>query len=128
MSSLALRIVIVAVSGAIGALSRWGVATASHAWLGRGWPIGTLIVNIVGCFVFGVAYESMRHTHAADSAWRLLWLTGFCGAFTTFSTFAFDLVELHTTRGIVWAAVNVALHLVLGLAAVVGGAMIGRSW
>jgi fluoride exporter len=70
----------------------------------------------------------MRHTHAADSPWRSLWLTGFCGAFTTFSTFAFDVVELHTTRGLTWAALNIALHLGLGIGAVVVGMALGRAW
>lgn len=128
MSEFALRITIVAVSGAIGALARWGVSIGSHALLGRGWPIGTLVVNVVGCFVFGLADAMIQRNHPADSAWRLLWLTGFCGAFTTFSTFAFDLVELHTTRGMIAAVANAGLHLALGLAAVVVGAILGRSW
>ena len=128
MNDLAWRVTIVAVSGAIGALARWGVQLAAHAWLGRGWPIGTLFVNVAGCFVFGVADALIQRNHPPDSAWRLLWLTGFCGAFTTFSTFSFDLVELHTTRGMIWAVLNAALHLGLGLAAVVGGAALGRTW
>ncbi len=129
MNSLTLRIVVVAVSGAFGALTRWGVSHVAIAWFGlTWWPVGTLTVNVLGCFVFGAAYEWMRHTHAADSPWRALWLTGFCGAFTTFSTFAFDVVELHTTRGLAWAALNVALHLALGIGALVVGMVLGRAW
>lgn len=128
MTSISLRIAIVAVSGAVGALARWGTSVGAHAWLGKAWPFGTLIVNVVGCFVFGFADAIIQRNHPPHSEWRLLWLTGFCGAFTTFSTFAFDLVELHTTRGIIWAAANAGLHLTLGLTAVVVGAILGRGW
>ena len=128
MTSLALRIAIVAVSGAVGAVARWSVSVGAQSLLGKSWPIGTLIVNVVGCFVFGLAEAFIQRNYPVDNAWRLVWLTGFCGAFTTFSTFAFDLVELQTTRGLVWAAANAGLHLTLGLAAVVLGTIIGRSW
>jgi CrcB protein len=126
-ASIWFRILLVAGAGAVGALARWGTAKAAHAWLGSA-SIGTLVVNVVGCFVFGLAYELMRHAHAPDGNWRLLWLTGFCGAYTTFSTFAFDVFELHVERGLVWAAANVGLHLVLGLAALVAGIALARLY
>jgi fluoride exporter len=120
------RILLVAAAGAVGAVARWGTAKAAYAWLGSAWPIGTLLVNVVGCFVFGLAYELMRHAHGPESTWRLVWLTGFCGAYTTFSTFAFDVFELHIERGLIWAAANVGLHLVLGLVALVVGIALAR--
>jgi fluoride exporter len=120
------RLILVAAAGAVGAVARWGTAKAAHAWLGSAWPIGTLVVNVVGCFVFGLAYELMRHAHGPESTWRLVWLTGFCGAYTTFSTLAFDVFELHVERGLIWAAANVGLHLVLGLAALVAGIALAR--
>lgn len=126
--SFAWRIVIVAAAGAIGALARWGTSVASQQLLGRAWPVGTLVVNIVGCFVFGWVFEVLRHAPSPDDARRLFWLTGFCGAYTTFSTFAFDLVELHAQRGLGFAALNVVLHLGFGLAAVVAGLAVGRLW
>jgi CrcB protein len=125
-SALWLRIVVVAVAGAIGALARWGTSVGAHALLGRAWPVGTLVVNVVGCFVFGLAFESMRDEEAAHAMRRLIWLTGFCGAFTTFSTFAFDLVELNSQRGAAFALLNIGLHVGLGLAAVVAGQVVWR--
>ncbi|MGC3967421.1 MAG: fluoride efflux transporter CrcB [Pirellulales bacterium] len=121
-----LQIAIVAGAGAVGAVARWGTSTLVQSWLGRGWPYGTLVVNVVGCFIFGAAFEATRHTAADHPETRLLWLTGFCGAFTTFSTFAFDTVELHATNGLAHVALNVALHLVLGVAALLAGAALGR--
>lgn len=126
MNPIALRIVVVAAAGAIGALARWGTSVGSQALLGRAWPVGTLVVNVVGCLVFGYVFESMRDEEAAHEMRRLIWLTGFCGAFTTFSTFAFDVVELQTQRGILYAALNVALHLGFGIAAVVAGQALCR--
>jgi fluoride exporter len=126
--SLWFRILLVAAAGAVGAVARWGTAKAAHAWLGSAWPIGTLVVNVVGCFVFGLAYELMRHAHSPDSTWRLVWLTGFCGAYTTFSTFAFDVFELHVDRGLAYAAANVGLHLALGLVALVAGIALARLY
>lgn len=128
MHSLAIRILIVAAAGAIGALARWGTSVASQHLLGRAWPVGTLVVNVVGCFVFGWVFELLRHAPTGDDVRRLFWLTGFCGAYTTFSTFAFDLVELHAQRGPTFAALNVVLHLGLGLIAVVAGLAVGRLW
>jgi CrcB protein len=128
-STLLFRIVLVAVAGAIGALARWGTSVASQALLGRAWPVGTLVVNVVGCFVFGWVFEELRHDPSpSHDVRRLFWLTGFCGAYTTFSTFAFDLVELQASRGLGLAALNMALHLGLGLVAIVAGLAVGRLW
>lgn len=126
MSPLAFRLAIVAVSGAIGALARWSTSKAAHALLGEAWPIGTLVVNVVGCFVFGFVFEDLRHAPPADDVRRLFWLTGFCGAYTTFSTFVFDVVELEASRGLGFAALNVGLHLGLGLLALLTGLATAR--
>ncbi len=121
--SLLFRIVCVALAGAV---SRWGVSRFSNMALGANWPYGTLVVNLIGCFLFGLVFESYRDRVAEDSHLRLLLLTGFAGAFTTYSTFAFDTYELAVYRHIVLAALNVGLHIVLGLAAVVLGISVGR--
>jgi CrcB protein len=131
--TLWLRILLVAGAGAVGAVARWGTAKLAQTWLaqtrfGPAWPIGTLVVNVVGCFVFGLAYELMRHAHGPDSNWRLIWLTGFCGAYTTFSTFAFDVFDLQVERGLFSAAGNIGLHLILGLAALVAGMGLARLY
>ncbi|MBA4015686.1 MAG: chromosome condensation protein CrcB [Pirellula sp.] len=122
----AVHIAIVAGAGAVGALARWGTSILVQNLLGKSWPFGTLIVNVLGCLVFGTAYEMTRHHFVEHPETRLLWLTGFCGAFTTFSTFTFDLYELHTGSGLAQAALACALHLVLGLVALVGGLALGR--
>lgn len=128
MDSPAIRIAVVALAGAVGAIARWGTSKAAQALLGQAWPYGTIVVNVVGCFVFGLVIEMLRHAPSAEDTRRLFWLTGFCGAYTTFSTFAFDVVELETSRGLTYAALNVGLHLVLGFAALLVGMALGRAF
>jgi CrcB protein len=118
--SLWFRVLLVAGAGAIGSVARWGVSHATQALTGTKYPSGTLVVNVLGCFLFGVVVELLRH-RIGDDHLRLLILTGFCGAFTTFSTFAYDTYRLQTDHGLAWSAANVVLHLALGL----GGLLLG---
>jgi CrcB protein len=113
-------------AGAAGALARWGLSRFVQRVAGTAWPYGTLAVNVLGCFFFGLVIAAFRDRVPADSPWRLLLLTGFAGAFTTYSTFAFESWELASDRHLLGAAVNVALHLGLGLAAVGLGLISGR--
>lgn len=117
-----LKVLVVASAGALGALSRWGLSHATQSLLGKHWPYGTLLVNVIGCFIFGLAFEAFaRNRLPDDSPWRLLILTGFCGAFTTYSTFAFETYRLAFDRRLAAAAANLVLHVALGLFAVVLG-------
>jgi CrcB protein len=129
LESLWLRVACVAVAGALGALARWGTGYAVASTLGKQWPFGTLVVNALGCAFFGIVMGYLKPERAHEPAFeltRLLLLTGFCGAYTTYSTFAFDVVELHATRG-AWAALgNIAAQLAIGLAAVALGVAAGR--
>lgn len=121
-----LRVTCVAVAGAAGAVARWGVSRLTHRILGTAWPYGTLAVNVLGCFFFGLVFAAFQDRIAPDSPWRLLLLTGFAGAFTTYSTFAFESWDLAARGHPLWAAANVALHLTLGFAAVGLGLAAGR--
>lgn len=124
--TIAVRLLIVAAAGAAGAVARWGTSKGVHALCGDRWPVGTIVVNVVGCFVFGFVATLLRHQPSGESPARLLWLTGFCGAYTTFSTFAFDVVELQATRGMTAAAANVGLHLAIGIGALLLGVAVAR--
>ena len=80
--------VLVAVGGALGAMSRFAVGRSASAF-GSGIPLGTLLVNVVGCLLAGlfIQWVSMR---APDTTLRPLVQVGFFGAFTTFSAFSVD--------------------------------------
>ena len=105
--------VLVALGAAIGAPSRWLVDRSVRSRWPSDFPWGTLTVNLGGSFVLGVVLGAAGHV-AAGADVALLLGTGFCGAFTTFSTFAFEtlrLIEEHERR---YAVVNVAVSLLLG--------------
>src|SRR5262245_11105364 len=103
----------VALAGAAGAVARWGTAHFVDAVAGKTWPWGTFVVNVLGCFVFGFGYQIFDlRAVPPNSPQRLLLLTGFLGAYTTFSTFAFDTYDINSRAGMVWAFANVASQVV----------------
>jgi CrcB protein len=118
------RILVVAAAGAVGALARWGTSAAVVAITGRPvpWNFGTLSVNVLGCFVLGTIAAAVE----PRSATGLAIVTGFLGAYTTFSAFAFDTHLLIVERGLLAATLNVTLHVGLGLIALVLGIALGR--
>lgn len=113
----------VGAGGAVGAISRYAVGVLCRGWT-EGFPTGTLLVNLAGCFVIGVLGELLVKDSSAH--WRLLLLTGFCGGFTTFSTFTAELVN-HMQEGN-WrsALLYAALSFFGGLGVFVLGLRLGR--
>jgi fluoride exporter len=115
-------------AGAVaGALARFAITHFSSQITGhQGFPYGTLVVNVLGCFVVGWALTwSADHSH---DRWRLLVATGFCGAFTTFSAFAYESMGYWKEGRIALFAANLALNNVLSLGAVVAGVFVrGRA-
>lgn len=119
-----LRFLLVGAAGSLGAMSRYGVDLAVHRLVGREWPWGTLVVNLLGCFALGLLMELALGQHLSRQA-ALFWTTGFLGAFTTFSTFSFQTVQL-LERGSYWgAALNVVVSVGLGLVAAALGMRLG---
>jgi CrcB protein len=115
-----LHLLSVALGGAFGAVSRFVIAHALGQRLAMGIPWGTLVANVVGCFLLGALYEAGRWAPLNPNVRGLL-SVGFVGALTTFSTFTLETINL--MRGGKWALVtaNVAASLVLGFAACVAG-------
>lgn len=120
----------VAAAGALGALSRWALTAAVDRHLPAGFPHGTLVVNVVGCLLLGWAATLLLQRLPASATVRAAIATGFLGAFTTYSTFAFDSVVLWRAGEHLRAVLNVSLSLGLGFAAVALGIWLaghGRS-
>ncbi len=110
----------VALGGAIGAVARHGITLAMAArGGGGGWP-GTLAVNLLGCFLIGVAWRFLDQP-AFPPALRALLISGLLGAFTTFSAFGLDAISLLETRRPGLAAVYLLVSVGGGLLLVVLG-------
>lgn len=83
----------IALGGSLGAMSRYWVSTTSSAWLGSGFPYGTMIVNISGSFAMGFLVILLTEKIVMPEAVRLALIVGFLGSYTTFSTFALDSMQ-----------------------------------
>jgi CrcB protein len=121
------QLIVIAFGGAFGAVMRFLVSTGLYQWLGRGFPYGTLLVNIVGSFLIGLLSETLilqRVTIALD--YRSAILVGFIGAFTTFSTFSLETFYLLEQGQIGKAGLNIAISVSSCLAAVWLGLLCGR--
>ena len=105
---------LLAIAGATGTLARYGVSGIVQRFFGEGFPWGTLTVNVVGCFLFAFVWGLAEERMIISGQTRIIVLTGFMGAFTTFSTFAFETTEL--LRNEWWLAIcNLAANNVLGV-------------
>lgn len=116
----------IALGGSIGALVRFWVANGVYAWLGRGFPVGTLFVNVTGSFLMGLLTELMLQRFPMAAEYRAAVLVGFLGAYTTFSTFAIESFYL-IEEGSYWkAGMNMFLSVTLCVVAVWAGLIVGR--
>jgi CrcB protein len=106
---------VVAIGATLGAWLRWGLAAALNPRIPY-WPLGTLVANLVGGFLVGVALAWLELRHDLPREWRLLIVTGFLGALTTFSTFSAEVVALLMRGHLVHAGGLAMLHLAGSLA------------
>ena len=117
----------IALGGALGSIARYMVGTSVSDRLGIRFPFGTLLINISACLIIGFTLEFLnRHTNF-NPAVRYLIPIGFIGAYSTFSTFEWEIFS-NLNSGAFWVAVvYVAASLVFGLVAVALGAALGRA-
>ena len=104
-------ILAISVGAVVGALLRWQLGTRLNAIFPT-IPPGTLVANLIGAYVIGLAIAFFASFSALAPEWRLLVITGFCGGLTTFSTFSAELMTLLQQGRISWALGIVATHVV----------------
>ncbi|MDF1826491.1 MAG: fluoride efflux transporter CrcB [Verrucomicrobiales bacterium] len=113
--------------GSLGALSRWGLHYWIDSRLSQGtFPWGILIVNVVGCFLFGWLFALFENKAWFSDAIQLAVFTGFLGSFTTFSTFSWNTLELLRNGHAALAVGNVTASIVFGLLAVWAGFLLAK--
>ena len=100
----------VGVGAVLGAWARWGLSVALNTVVPT-LPLGTLLANLIGGFLIGIAVESVLQLQLVSLEWRLFIITGFLGALTTFSTFSIEAVELLSQQRYGWAMLHVSSHL-----------------
>ena len=111
------------VGGFVGTCLRYLTGRLCHLWALGGFPLGTFVVNVVGCFVIGALLGLAERNNFITPTMNVLLVTGFCGGFTTFSSFADDIFLLMQQRNWTIFAIYTSLSIILGVFFV----WIGRS-
>lgn len=120
------KIVWIGVAGALGALARYELGGLVQKISGAAFPWSTLAVNVLGCLAFGLIWSLAEGRGLISPDLRTILLTGFMGAFTTFSTFAFETDGFFRAGQYGLGFANIGLQLVIGLVAMAAGQALGR--
>jgi CrcB protein len=118
---------VVFVGGGLGSMLRHGVNVSAARLFGTGFPFGTLVANITGCFVMGLIAGYLAFRGDASQTWRLFLMTGVLGGYTTFSAFSLDALLLYERGQAGLAALYVVASVGLALLGVVAGMGLVRS-
>lgn len=122
-----MQIVAIAAGGALGALLRFWMSNGIYGLMGRSFPYGTLAVNVLGSLLMGFLYVMLIDKLPLGPQWRAALLIGLLGAFTTFSTFSMETLNLVEGGEMLKALLNVLLSVSLCLMATWFGVLAGRS-
>lgn len=120
--------ILTAIGGAIGATLRYGLGRWVQDALDRPWfPYNTLVINVIGCLVFGLVMGMLDGGRNITPEQRTFVLVGICGGFTTFSTFGYETFALLRDGQLIPALANVGLQVAAGLVAVWLGGVLARA-
>ena len=111
-----MSIISIAIGGAAGSLCRYGMSNGIYLLLGRSFPYGTLAVNILGSFIMGSVYILMIERASISEELRAGITIGLLGAFTTFSTFSIETINLIESGEILKAGLNILFSVTLCIA------------
>jgi len=121
------QLIAIAAGGAAGALFRFWVSTGVYNLSGRSFPFGTLAVNVLGSLVMGFLYVLLLDRMSVAPELRAALLVGFLGAFTTFSTFSIETLNLIEQADCFKAGLNMLLSVTACVAACWFGVLLGRQ-
>jgi CrcB protein len=118
--------ILVGIGGLIGSVLRYAAAIFFARFSSSSFPFGTLVVNVSGCLIIGFLFSLSERGNVISPEWRILLTTGFCGGFTTFSTFSYESIRLIQDGEILFLSLNVAASVILGFAATYIGIVLGK--
>jgi fluoride exporter len=121
------NVVAVASGGALGSLARYGLSISIARIAGASFPWGTLLINVTASFVLGALAELFALRWDASPEVRLLLVVGFCGGYSTFSTYSLELLTLLNRGALAQAIVYAAGSVVLSLAALIAALRVVRA-
>lgn len=113
-------LLVIAIGASLGAWLRWLLGLKLNA-LFPTIPPGTVVANMIGGYIIGLAIAFLAASPTLSPEWRLLIITGFCGGLTTFSTFSAETVALIQEGRLLWALGSISLHVVGSLVMTAAG-------
>jgi len=116
-----LRLLLIAVFGAVGTLARYGLQGLVQIRMGSTFPFGTLLVNLTGCFLLGLIGQVTLNRMIVPAEWRVAIAVGFFGGYTTFSSFGWETAKMLESGEWLRATTYVATSVIFGLLLSVAG-------
>tara|TARA_B100001142_G_scaffold328222_1_gene387794 strand:- start:472 stop:849 length:378 start_codon:yes stop_codon:yes gene_type:complete len=123
-----LKVIIVGFGGFFGSIFRYLIYLLSNNLIGYSFPFGTILVNVLGCFLIGLIYQIFSDTISLSDNLKLFMTIGFLGGFTTFSAFSLDVFLLYQSNSKLVAIIYIFITLVLSLLAMLGGMWIFKVY
>ena len=117
----------VGLGGFLGANARYLLSGVIAERWGAIFPWGTFVINVTGCFILGVFGAFAAERPWVNPSWRLLFAVGFVGAYTTFSTFSYESIQLMRSGEMLLATANIVGSVAAGAIATVLGIMLGAA-
>ena len=122
-----MNLMMIALGGALGAVSRFLLGNAVSKAVGSALPFGTFVINVAGCFVMGLLMTLIVDREMLPAAWRLFLCVGFLGGFTTFSSFGYETSMLLAEGRLLAVLAYVGRIVGLGLVAAAAGVLCARA-
>jgi CrcB protein len=119
-------LILVGIGGAIGSICRYLLGFTIGRHINLIFPYGTLSINLLGSLVIGIVY-GLAFKNIVSEDWRIFLATGFCGGFTTFSSFAFENVTLIQEGEMGLMLLYSSISLVAGMLLTYGGLLVGKA-